>query len=265
MLFDKLVGKDKVIRPPGSPRRVGKFRVTQDFGCTGVDAEPRFGDCKHFHRGLDIGDALCDSPVFAPRGGRVKFAGKLNNDEKVVVLNHFRGWGSSYGHLSDIAVKDGDDVVAGQRIGLIGDSGDAFGCHLHFAVKSGLPAGWGLLDFIPDPLGGRGDTTGKWRNPWPLFVQNVTIHPRIDVFDIRIRTAPDLGDTIFATTALDGTIRRAGDEVSLGATAAPRKYGGSVTGAEYEIMGVRGSSWEKIELGGAFRFIATPLATLSAT
>ena len=265
MLFDDLVGKDKQIRPPGSPKVAGKFRVTQDFGCTGVDAEPRFGNCSHFHRGLDISDARCNAPIFAPRAGRVKFAGKLSNDEKVVVLNHSRGWGSSYGHLSDIAVQDGADVRAGQRIGAIGDSGNAFGCHLHFAVKSGLPQGWGLLDFIPDPFGGRGDSTGKWRNPWPLLVQNVTIRPRTDLFDIRIRTAPDLGDTVFATTEPDGTIHRAADRMSLGPTPTPRRYGGQVAGAEYTIEGVTGKTWERIHLDGAFRFIATPLVKLSAS
>ena len=265
MLFDGLVGKDKRIRPPGSPKIAGKFRVTQDFGCTGVDAEPRLGTCKHFHRGLDISDAGCDSPVFAPRAGKVRFAGKLTNNEKVVVLNHSGGWGSSYGHLSDIGVQTGKDVAAGQRIGSIGDTGNALGCHLHFAVKSGLPQGWDLLDFIPDPFGGRGDSTGKWRNPWPILVQNVTINPRTDIFDIRIRTAPNLGDSIFATTKPDGTIHRAADDVSLGPTPTPRRYGGQVVGAQYTIDGVTRTTWERIQLDGSFRFIATPLAKLSAT
>src|SRR5437867_11546610 len=166
MLFDDLVGKGKVIRPPGSPKVAGKFRVTQEFGCTGVDAEPRLADCKHFHRGLDISDAKCNSAVFAARAGRVRFADELGNHEKVVISNHFGGWGSSYGHLNAIAVNKGEDLVTGQRIGAIGDTGNAIGCHLHFAVKSDLPAGWNRLDFIPAPFGGRGDTTGKWRNPW---------------------------------------------------------------------------------------------------
>jgi murein DD-endopeptidase MepM/ murein hydrolase activator NlpD len=267
MLFDNLVGKEKVIRPPGSRRIAGKFRVTQDYGCTGVTAEPRLDNCAHFHRGLDISDALCGAAVFAPRAGKIKFAGKLGNGEIVVVINHRGGWGTSYGHLASRDVDDGDRVAQGQKIGAIGDTGNAFGCHLHFAVKSDLPAGWGRLDFIPNPLGGTGETRGrgKWQNPWPLLVQNVTVHPRIDVFDIRIRTAPDLGDTLFATTEPDGTIHRAADGVSLGATAAPRRYGGSVTGAAYTIDGIVGTTWERIELDGDFRFIATPLAVVSAT
>ena len=268
MLFDELVGKGKLIRPPGSPLIGGKFRVTQDYGCTGVLAEPRLGDCKHFHRGLDINDGGCESPVFVPRAGKVKFAGKLNNNEKVVVINHFNGWGSSYGHLDaiDDDIKDGATVEQGRRIGRIGKSGITDGgCHLHFAVKSGLPAGWDLLDFIPNVFGsGRGDTTGKWRNPWPLLVQNVTIQLRTDLVPIRIRTAPEVGDNIFATTEADGTIHRTADDAVIGPVASPRKWGGHVAGGEYEILGVTGTSWEKIRFGGVFRFIATPLAKVSA-
>ena len=55
------------------------------------------------------------------------------------------------GHLNGMAVKAGDEVVLGQKIGRIGDTGGAIGCPLHFAVKS-VPAVWGLLEFIPDPF-----------------------------------------------------------------------------------------------------------------
>jgi murein DD-endopeptidase MepM/ murein hydrolase activator NlpD len=269
MLFGNVVGKGKVIRPHGSPKKVGKFRVTQPFGCTGQEDQPRLGNCAHFHRGLDIADAQCFSEVFAPMAGKVKFAGKLGNGEKLVVINHGDGLGTSYGHLAGHEVKDGDAVVVGQRIGVIGATGlaDDDACHLHFAVKSGLPARWGRLDFIPNPFGGRGDTRGRgeWRDPWPLLVQNFTIRPRTDVFPIRIRTEPKLGDsTVFATTEQDGTIHRASDGVSLGAVATPCNYGGQVPGEKYELDGVSGRTWEQIELDGAFRFIATPLAVLSA-
>jgi murein DD-endopeptidase MepM/ murein hydrolase activator NlpD len=269
MLFDLLVGKDKVIRPPGSPFKSGKFRVTQEFGCTDFAGEPRFKHCDHFHRGIDIGDGRCDSPVFAVRAGRVKFAGPVEvagaaKPEKLVVLNHFDGWGSSYGHLSSIAVKDDEKVEAGQKIGTIGDTGNAIGCHLHFAIKSGLPAGWGRDDFFPGP----GDVAGRgrWRNPWPLLMQNVTIHPRTDLFEINIRSAPDLElASKFARTKPDGTIRRAVDGADLGSIGMARRYGGRVTGAAYDFGdGISGTEWERIQLDGAFRFIAAPLAKVSA-
>lgn len=170
MIFGNPVRSE--IRPPGSPRIVGSFRVTQKYGCTGLDAEPALGDCKHFHRGIDVSDAMCGKAVVAAQSGTVKFAAELGNGELVVVLNHGQGWGTSYGHLRAIQVGDGDKVTKGQKIGEIGSSGFADGCHLHFAVKSGLPDGWGKLDFIPNKFGGRGDKTGSWEDSWARLEQN---------------------------------------------------------------------------------------------
>lgn len=270
MLFDLLVGKDKVIRPPGSPFKKGKFRVTQEFGCTDVEGEPRFKGCDRFHRGIDIGDGKCDTPVFAAHGGKVRFAGEVavqgaKRPEMLVVLNHREGWGSSYGHLNSIDVVDEEDVEVGRRIGTIGDTGNARGCHLHYAIKSGLPAGWTRQDFFPGPGDAAG--RGRWRDPWPLLMQNVTIHPRTDMFEINIRSAPDLDPANkFARTKPDGTIRRAADNADLGAITDPRRYGGRVTGAFYDFgESLTGTDWERIRLDGAFRFIAAPLAKVSAS
>jgi murein DD-endopeptidase MepM/ murein hydrolase activator NlpD len=271
VLFDDLVGKGKVIRPHGSPPQSGKFRVTQEFGCTGHPGEPAFKSCPHFHRGIDLGDLGCDSPVFAAHGGKVKFAGKVPvagapRPEKLVIINHFKGWGSSYGHLNSIDpnVTDGATVIAGQRIGTVGDTGHAQGCHLHFAIKSGLPGGWTKSDFFPGP----GDVAGRgrWRNPWVLLMQNVTIHPKADTA-INIRIAPDLDPASkFATTSADGTIRRIADNADLGRIALPRRFGGTITGAEYQMPdGRRRTDWDKIELDGAFRFLAAGFAVHSAT
>jgi murein DD-endopeptidase MepM/ murein hydrolase activator NlpD len=42
-----------------------------------------------------------------------------------------------YGHLSEVDVKLGQAVQAGQKIGLVGDSGAATGPHLHFEIRLG--------------------------------------------------------------------------------------------------------------------------------
>jgi hypothetical protein len=157
--------------------------------------------------------------VLAAHAGTVKFAGRLGNDELVVILNHGEGWGTPYGHLGAREVEDGEQVAKGHKIGDIGASGFAAGCHLHFAVKSGLPDGWGKLDFIPNPLGGRGDKTGRWENPWARLEQNDGVDPdeqkevpavptrprtsrvrspriRNSVGDVNVRAAPKTGATI---------------------------------------------------------------------
>ena len=270
MFFDSLVGKGRIIKPPGTPRKKGRFRVTQEFGCPGFRDEPRLKDCDPapFHRGIDINDADCGSPVFAAHAGKVKFAGEVavagaDTPEKLVVLNHFDGWGSSYGHLNSIAVEDDERVEVGQKIGTIGKTGKADDCHLHYAIKSGLPAGWTRRDFFP--VSGDAPGRGRWRNPWLFLTQNWTIHPRIDRFEINIRSAPELGKaTRFARTKPDGTIRRAADNADLGAITEPRTYGGRVTGAKYDFGdGISGTDWDLIKIDRQFFFIVAPLAKLT--
>ena len=44
------------------------------------------------------------------------------------------GWVEYFGHMENIAVKVGERVRRGQTVGGVGDSGNAFGCHLHYEV-----------------------------------------------------------------------------------------------------------------------------------
>jgi murein DD-endopeptidase MepM/ murein hydrolase activator NlpD len=43
-----------------------------------------------------------------------------------------------YAHLSSIGVRSGQSVEKGQAIGVIGDTGQAYGKHLHYAVTDTL-------------------------------------------------------------------------------------------------------------------------------
>ena len=80
-------------------------------------------------------------------------------------------------------------------------------------------------------------------------MQNVTIHPKA-IAAINIRTAPDLDPTSrFATTAADGTIRRLADNGDLGKIELPRRFGGTVTGAEYQMPDGRlRTDWDRIAI-----------------
>lgn len=54
-----------------------------------------------------------------------------------LVVDHGRGWTTQYCHMAkgSVVVKPGDTVAAGQRLGLVGLSGQTEYPHLHFTVR----------------------------------------------------------------------------------------------------------------------------------
>jgi hypothetical protein len=52
-----------------------------------------------------------------------------------VKIEHKNGYFTLYAHLSEVYVKKGEYVEKGQTIGKMGDSGNAYGVHLHFEVQ----------------------------------------------------------------------------------------------------------------------------------
>ncbi|KMS60201.1 membrane protein [Novosphingobium barchaimii LL02] len=90
-----------------------------------------------YHDGVDI-TAPKGSMVRAAAAGTVTFAGKEKDQfGNLVVLDHGNGWFTAYGFLSRVTVKEGASVAAGERIGLVGDTGLAKGSELHFEVRQG--------------------------------------------------------------------------------------------------------------------------------
>ena len=89
----------------------------------------------NYHDGLDI-PAAEGTAVRASAAGKVLFAGNEPRQfGKLVVVDHGDGWRSAYAFLSRITVTEGDDVSAGERIGLVGHTGMARGSELHFELR----------------------------------------------------------------------------------------------------------------------------------
>jgi murein DD-endopeptidase MepM/ murein hydrolase activator NlpD len=86
-----------------------------------------------FHKGIDLAMPVGDD-VPAARAGEVISAGEMAGYGKTVVVKHDDTTSTRYAHLSEILVKPGDLVVAGQTIARSGASGKATGPHLHFEV-----------------------------------------------------------------------------------------------------------------------------------
>src|SRR5206468_8628619 len=86
------------------------------------------------HNGEDIGAPL-GTDVAAMNDGVVRITVDHFFSGKGVIVDHGLGFYSMYFHLSEILVKDGDLIKAGQIIGKVGATGRATGPHLHWGVK----------------------------------------------------------------------------------------------------------------------------------
>lgn len=88
-----------------------------------------------YHDGVDI-TAPKGTMVRAAAAGTVKFADKEKEQfGNLVVIDHGEGWYTAYGFLSRITVKEGAKVAAGERVGLVGNTGLAKDNELHFEVR----------------------------------------------------------------------------------------------------------------------------------
>jgi len=128
-----------------------KLPVPQDGNQT-VEPSYRYGTTQNGeripHDGVEFYN-LFGSPVLAAADGVVLYAG----DDKTRLWGRFSNFYGNliivqhelpsfpepvytlYAHLSNILVKTGDSVLAGQEIGAVGASGGAMGSHLHFEVR----------------------------------------------------------------------------------------------------------------------------------
>jgi murein DD-endopeptidase MepM/ murein hydrolase activator NlpD len=86
------------------------------------------------HPGIDIAVPL-GTPVRASGGGSVAAAGYDPDYGLFVLLRHPAGYETMYGHLSRLVAAEGDEVQAGQVIGLSGNSGRSTAPHLHFEIR----------------------------------------------------------------------------------------------------------------------------------
>ena len=99
-------------------------RITSRYG-------PRRGRA---HHGMDISLKVGD-PIYAVFDGKVRLSKAAGNYGNLVIIRHNNGLETYYAHLSERSVQPGEWVVAGQQIGLGGNTGRSTGPHLHFEVR----------------------------------------------------------------------------------------------------------------------------------
>ena len=104
-----------------TPSRV----ITSNFGA-------RWG---RQHKGLDIKVYIGDT-IRAAFSGKVRIVKyEPKGYGKYVVIRHYNGLETYYGHMSKQLVRENEEVKAGDPIGLGGNTGRSTGSHLHFETR----------------------------------------------------------------------------------------------------------------------------------
>ena len=132
--LDEARNYEKVIQrlPLAVPSSVKSVRITSNFG---LRADP-FSSRSAWHNGVDMGVGGYGgrAPITAAGPGTVIFSGAKSGYGRVVDIDHGSGFVSRYAHMSSVSVKKGDEVVIGDKLGIMGSSGRSTGRHLHFEV-----------------------------------------------------------------------------------------------------------------------------------
>lgn len=121
-------------RPPAAAENRYAAPVSADIGTR--YGKPGSSWSSGYHTGVDF-PVPTGTSVKAVAGGRIVSAGWGGAYGYQIVLRHDDGRYSQYAHLSALAVREGQRVTAGQRIGRSGSTGNSSGPHLHFEVRTG--------------------------------------------------------------------------------------------------------------------------------
>jgi murein DD-endopeptidase MepM/ murein hydrolase activator NlpD len=93
-----------------------------------------YGSWSRYHTGLDF-RAAYGTPIRVVKPGVVLYAGNSGDwAGNHVAIKHADGMTTMYSHMSSMAVQAGQTVQTGAVIGRVGETGRAFGAHLHFEL-----------------------------------------------------------------------------------------------------------------------------------
>ncbi len=107
-------------------------RVSSGFA---MRVHPISGKWKR-HTGIDFA-AASGTPIRATADGTIDHAGPKGGYGNMVIVKHWSGYSTAYGHMSRIApgMHNGTHVSQGQLIGYVGSTGWSTGPHLHYEFR----------------------------------------------------------------------------------------------------------------------------------
>lgn len=121
------------------------LKTVRVSSATGIRVSPMGGGTESLHHGVDLRGKKGDS-VYAVLAGRVVenwlvpgwYNGIRYRGHPIfggyIVIEHGNQLYSIYGHLSKTLVHEGKRIIAGDKIGEVGNTGISTGNHLHFEV-----------------------------------------------------------------------------------------------------------------------------------
>jgi len=128
-VFGALAAGGQEAKKPLFPVPVRPARITQDFGWA---MNPLSGK-PYFHEAVDIALSV-GTPVSAIADGKVVTVSSDETLGNYVLVRYADGFTSMYAKLQKTEVSEGQEVKAGQTVGLSGNTGSSTGPHLHFSL-----------------------------------------------------------------------------------------------------------------------------------
>lgn len=132
-LGTSLARMDELERALGRIPQVMPASIAAISSGFGLRRDPFTGEAA-MHSGLDFRGGT-GAPIHSAASGRVSFVGVRGGYGKVVEISHGNGLMTRYAHMSGFRARPGQEVAAGEVVGLIGSTGRSTGPHLHFEVR----------------------------------------------------------------------------------------------------------------------------------
>ena len=107
-----------------------QYRVSSSFGLREHPINHRY----IHHDGLDLAAREGSKVYSTGKGVVVSVSNDVRGYGKQVVVDHGYGYKTRYAHLSKFLVHVGDTVSRGTEVGLVGNTGQSTGPHLHYEV-----------------------------------------------------------------------------------------------------------------------------------
>lgn len=104
--------------------------ITSEFG---ERTDPFNSNSCNVHYGIDIG-AEKGSEIYAAFSGVIEVAENNDSYGNYILIDHGEDVKTLYAHCNQLLKSEGDKVAKGEKIALVGCTGQSTGDHLHFEV-----------------------------------------------------------------------------------------------------------------------------------